>query len=337
LLRNSIGIWAFGVMPTRFVPGGYHRESAELDMVELTKRVAEGLNDVADGFEYHYPNEINDDNVQKVRDALGDKDIYAVALGHHTRSEFALGSFINPNPAVRREAVKLAREAVSLAAGIGAKLIIWPGAEGYNYPYQTDYSEAWDFLIDGFSEVVQYANEKGVPVLLEHKNSEPAMKILMRSIGMALYVINKIQAKGVDTSNVRVNMDWQHLIMNGEHLAEYAILLHKEGKLGHQHANSGWGQFDDDNMVGSLRFMETLELAQTLQDLGYGNEGERIGFDLFPYCENQVAAVKQSILQWRFIWSLAEKIDRKELAVAKKERNAVLGSMCVFRALGMRN
>ena len=52
-------------------------------------------------------------------------------------------------------------------------------------------------------------------------------------------------------------MDWQHLIMNREHLPEYAALLAAEGLLGHQHANSGWGDFDDDNMVGATYFLET--------------------------------------------------------------------------------
>ena len=57
-------------------------------------------------------------------------------------------------------------------------------------------------------------------------------------------------------------MDWQHLLMNGESLGEYAAMLAAEGLLGHQHANSGWGTFDDDNMVGATAFMETLELAR---------------------------------------------------------------------------
>ena len=81
------------------------------------------------------------------------------------------------------------------------------------------------------------------------------MKILMRNIGMTLHVIHKLRAEGVD--NVQVNMDWQHLLMNGENLAEYAAMLAAEGLLGHQHANSGWGTFDDDNMVGATAFMET--------------------------------------------------------------------------------
>ena len=87
-------------------------------------------------------------------------------------------------------------------------------------------------------------------------------------------------------------MDWQHLLMNGEHLPEYAALLAAEGLLGHQHANSGWGIFDDDNMVGATAFMETVELALELRRADYGANGERLGFDLYPYTEDQVAAVR---------------------------------------------
>ena len=100
------------------------------------------------------------------------------------------------------------------------------------------------------------------------------MKILMQNIGMTLFTIQKVNALGVDTTHLMVNMDWQHLIMNGENLAEYADLLAAEHKLGHQHGNDGWGTFDDDNVVGTNFFMQILELAQTLQDVGYGEEGE---------------------------------------------------------------
>ena len=131
----------------------------------------------------------------------------------------------------------------------------------------------------------------GRKLFLEHKNSEPAMKILMRNIGMTLHVIHTLRARGIE--NVKVNMDWQHLIMNGENLAEYAALLATEGLLGHQHANSGWGTFDDDNMVGATAFMETIELAVELRRAGYGDNGERLGFDLYPYTEDAVGAVRE--------------------------------------------
>jgi xylose isomerase len=129
-------------------------------------------------------------------------------------------------------------------------------------------------------------------------------------------------------------MDWQHLIMNGENLAEYAALLAAEGLLGHQHGNSGWGTFDDDNMVGATAFMETIELALELRRAGYGSNGERLGFDLFPYTEDQVAAVRRSVLNYRFIESIVDRIDQDGLAEARREKDAVRANEIVYAALG---
>jgi len=122
--------------------------------------------------------------------------------------------------------------------------------------------------------------------------------------------------------------------MNGENLAEYAAMLAAEGLLGHQHANSGWGTFDDDNMVGATAFMETLELAVELRRARYGNDGERLGFDLYPYTEDAVAAVRRSVLQWRFIDSLAGRIDGSELQAAQSQKDAVRAYELVYKALG---
>jgi xylose isomerase len=129
-------------------------------------------------------------------------------------------------------------------------------------------------------------------------------------------------------------MDWQHLIMNGENLAEYAALLAAEGLLGHQHANSGWGTFDDDNMVGATAFMETLELAVELRRTRYGESGERLGFDLYPYTEDAVGAVKRSVLQWRFIDGVAGRIDDGALRRAQQDKDAVRAYELVYAALG---
>src|SRR5438105_666884 len=186
--------------------------------------------------------------------------------------------------------------------------------------------------VDGLGQVAQRLGERGSALWLEHKNSEPAMKILMRNIGMTLHVIHKLRGQGID--NVQVNMDWQHLIMNGESLAEYAALLAAEGLLGHQHANSGWGTFDDDNMVGATAFMESLELAVELRRCGYGDNGERLGFDLYPYTEDAVAAVRRSVLQWRFIDGIAAKIDDAALREAQSTKDAVRAYELVYGALG---
>ena len=256
-----------------------------------------------DDYEFHYPQELSEENVDEVRAALDGHGIYAIATGTHLNPRFGKGGLSSPDDDVRAEALAEGLRAADFAASVGAQLILWPGVEGYNYPFQTLYGDAWARFVDGVGEVATRCQERGIRLFLEHKNSEPAMKILMRNIGMTLHVIHKLRERGI--TSVQVNMDWQHLIMNGESLGEYAAMLAAEGLLGHQHANSGWGTFDDDNMVGATAFMETLELALELRRARYGENGERLGFDLYPYTEDAVAAVARSVKQWRFIWDVS--------------------------------
>jgi xylose isomerase len=321
-------------MVTRFVPGGYqpqHSYDPE-PVAEKVHRGVEGLGDLIDGYEFHYPNELSPSNLDEVRAALDGHDIYCIAGGLHLDPRFGRGGLVHPDASVRGEARRIVVEAASFAGSLGANLIVWPGGEGYNYPFQTPYAESWGWLIEGLGEAASECARHGVKLFLEHKNSEPAMKILMRNIGMCLFVVGKLREQGLD--NVQINMDWQHLIMNGEHLPEYAALLAAEGLLGHQHANSGWGTFDDDNMVGATAFMETVELALELRRCGYGSRGERLGFDLYPYTEDQVGAVRRSVLQWRFIDSVAARIDDEALREAQQLKDAVRAYEIVYAALG---
>jgi xylose isomerase len=330
----SLGIWAFGPMVTRFVPGGYQPRHAAEPTAEKVRRAVEGLGDLMDDYEFHYPQELSEANLDAVREALDGHGIYTICTGTHLNPRFGRGGLSSPDDAVRAEALDEALRAADFAAAVGAQMIVWPGIEGYNYPFQTPYAEVWARFVDAIGQIAQRCRDGGVTLFLEHKNSEPAMKILMGNVGMTLHVIHTLRRQGLD--NVQVNMDWQHLIMNGEHLAEYAALLAAEGLLGHQHANSGWGTFDDDNMVGATAFMETLELALELRRAGYGRDGDprRLGYDLYPYTEDQVAAVRRSVLQWRFIDEVAGRIDEPALREAQAAKDAVRAYEVVYAALG---
>ncbi len=334
-MKTSLGIWAMGSMVTRFVPGGYQPQHAGETTVQRVRRAIDGLGDLMDDYEFHYPQELSEKNLDEVREALDGHGIYCVASGLHLDPIFGRGGLCSPDPSIRGEAQRRTVAAADFAGQQGAHFIIWPGIEGYNYPFQTPYKESWAWFVEGIGLAAEKCREHGVFLFLEHKNSEPAMKIFMRNIGMTLHVIHKLREGGLH--NVKVNMDWQHLIMNGESLAEYAAMLDAEGLLGHQHANSGWGTFDDDNMVGATAFMETLELALEFRRCGYGENGERLGFDLYPYTEDAVAAVRRSVLQWRFIESVAARIDDDGLRAAQMEKDAVRAYEIVYAALGARD
>jgi xylose isomerase len=331
-LRTSLGIWALGSTVTRFVPGGYQPQHAGETTAEKVARAVAGLGDLMDDYEFHYPQELSGDNLDEVRSALDGHGIYAIATGTHLNPRFGKGGLSSPDDAVRADALAEALAAAEFAGSVGAQMILWPGVEGYNYPFQTPYADAWARFVDGVGEVAVRCHEGGIKLFLEHKNSEPAMKILMRNVGMTLHVIHKLRERGI--TNVQVNMDWQHLIMNGESLGEYAAMLAAEGLLGHQHANSGWGTFDDDNMVGATAFMETLELALELRRARYGDGGERLGFDLYPYTEDAVAAVERSVKQWNFIWDVSGRIDDAALREAQQAKDAVRAYELVYAALG---
>ena len=211
-MKTSLGIWALGSMVTRFVPGGYQPAHAGESTALRVSRAVGGLGDLIDDYEFHYPQELSEENLDEVRAALGEHGIYAIATGTHLNPLFGRGGLSSPDDSIRSAALAEALRAADFSGEVGAQMILWPGIEGYNYPFQTPYGRAWANFIDAVGEVAARCQEHGVTLFLEHKNSEPAMKIFMRNVGMTLHVINTLRARGI--TSVKVNMDWQHLLMN---------------------------------------------------------------------------------------------------------------------------
>ena len=76
-MKTSLGIWALGPMVTRFVPGGYQPQHiGESTAVKVSRAVA-GLGDLMDDYEFHYPQELDEENLEEVTGALDGHGIYA--------------------------------------------------------------------------------------------------------------------------------------------------------------------------------------------------------------------------------------------------------------------
>ena len=92
----------------------------------------------------------------------------------------------------------------------------------------------------------------------------------------------------------------------------------------------GWAEQDPEDWWRAAS--DALELRRA----GYGINGDtrRLGYDLYPYTEDQVAAVKRSVLQWRFIESVAAKIDGPALREAQQNKDAIAAYELVYAALG---
>src|SRR5256885_11978803 len=96
-MKTSLGIWAFGAMATRFNPGGYKPELAGATTASKVRTAVEGLGDLIDDYEFHYPQELSPDNLDEVREALDGHGIYCVASGLHLDPRFAKGAFSSPD------------------------------------------------------------------------------------------------------------------------------------------------------------------------------------------------------------------------------------------------
>src|SRR3954447_12172790 len=136
-------------MATRFNPGGYKPDLAGASTVDKVRTAVDGLGDLIDDYEFHYPQELSRDNLDDVRDALDGHGIYAVAGGLHLDPRFGKGGLSSPDDRIREDALRITLDAAEFAGEIGSQMIIWPGIEGYNYPFQTPYAESWARMIDG--------------------------------------------------------------------------------------------------------------------------------------------------------------------------------------------
>ncbi|MGM0366931.1 MAG: hypothetical protein ACQEP5_10430, partial [Actinomycetota bacterium] len=95
-----------------------------------------------------------------------------------------------------------------------------------------------------------------------------------------------------------------------ENISESLALINRYGKLFHTHWNDNHTIFDDDIIVGSVNFWQTLEFAYWLYKAKY----ERWhGLDLFPYREDPGKIVRESIDNIKFFYRMAEIIDRHNM------------------------
>ena len=198
-MKTSLGIWALGPMVTRFVPGGYQPQWARrVDGGEGARARSTGLGDLMDGYEFHYPGELSPRQPRRGARArsTGTTSTASRAGCTSTRCSARAGSR-SPDDAVRDEAIRRTLDGVDFAARGRRALHHLAGDRGLQLPVPDAVRGVVGALHRRRSgRPRERATERGVTIFLEHKNSEPAMKILMRNVGMTLHVIHKLRARG---------------------------------------------------------------------------------------------------------------------------------------------
>ena len=299
----------------RFVPTGYREDPYTLE--QKLEKIA-GLGDVT-GVELSYPAEFVDPvPMADIMNKLGLK-VSNLEVEIFGAPKWKYGALSSRDDKIRREAIELSKRCMDAAAELNCEQIsLWPGQDGFDYPMQVDYRKAWDRIVDAVKEIAEYRTD--IRIAIEYKIKEPRTHIHFSTVGKTLLTALETKA-----DNVGVMIDFGHATMAYENVAESAVLADRHGKLYHLHLNDNHRLWDDDMIVGSVHLWETFELIYTLQEMQYDGW---YSLDIFPYREDSIATIRQSLDMVKKLVELAGKADKKHIAELQKANDAA--GMCEF-------
>jgi len=263
--------------------------------------------------------------VAQVRETLQRTGLRAQAITPHLyMREFQLGSFTNPDPVMRRKAVDLGKQAVEVAHQLDAKYVkFWPGQDGFDYPFQVDYSKLWDSSVEGVRAVAQ--SDPGMQFAIEYKEKEPRTHMFFSSAARTLLAI-----EDMGVQNVGIVLDLGHSLFAKETPADALQLVSRRGKLVSVELNDNWREWDDDMAVGSIHLLETLEFLSALRQIHW--QGPLL-LDQFPFREDPIRAAQASIRTIRGLDRLLDRLDLGALSAAQERQDALEAQRLVMDLL----
>src|SRR5215210_3211703 len=265
--------------------------------------------------ELNYPQHFQGTTEAALIEALAETRLALTALSlRFEEPAFAHGAFTSPRAETRARAIRLAQDAVEVAARFRAPHVdLWMAYDGFDYPFQVDYDRLWVDEVDGFRQVA--AHDPSIRISVEYKPIEPRRTALIRGMGEAL-----LAARDVGLPNFGVQIDFCHSLMANEQPALAAALALREGRLFGVHLNDGYGQAEDGLLVGSVHPWQTLELLAALRRYDYRGT---IYFDTFPVREDPAAESAANVARVRALETILDRLDLERLAELQARHDAL--------------
>ena len=285
--KFSAGVWYFSPPFSRF-----HEKYRDDLTIEQRLDIASKLADYGlRGMEAHYPNEINEENVdlwKRFTADTGVKLITVIPLLFWDR-QFEWGSLSNPLKGPRQAAVDRAKAAFKLNKELDTEFaVVWPGIDGYENPFGIDFAGMRDRFAEGLAEAMDAA--PGTRVAFEPKPYEPRGRILFGTTPEGVLLGRQVESMLGSEENRRLlgeghalccmNPEIGHVLMGFEDLAYAFSWPLSEGRLAHTHWNSQpLGNYDQDLNVGVIAPEQLEAMMYTLKMHGYGGY---FGIDINP-------------------------------------------------------
>ncbi|MFA6714373.1 MAG: sugar phosphate isomerase/epimerase family protein [Victivallales bacterium] len=293
-IKLASNVVPFMQMRDRFVSGGYNKGYELEKQLEFIASL-EGITGVAYGWpcQYDDPAELKmvvDNHGLKI--ATLDTDIY-------TEARFKHGSFSSRDPKIRRAAIEQTKKAIDAAVACGAPDVnLWPGHDGFEYPFQGHYDDAWKYIEECLLEIAEYNPD--LPVSIEPKCKEPRANNYFANTGKVLMLVNKI-----NRPNVGITLDFGHSLAALENPAESAVLAMREKRLRQIHINDNYRDWDHDLVPGSATVWEHVEFFYWLKKMNYDGW---FCIDIYPYRNEGRKVLENTVNVCKKCCAIADKL-----------------------------
>ncbi len=286
-LKFSAGVWYFA-------PGGgrFHDRYTPDQPIEARLEVAARLADYGlKAMEAHYPNEINEENLEIWKQFARDSGIRILTVVPllFWDAQFEWGSLSSPIPQVRQAAIERTIRTLELNRELATDFaIVWPGIDGYENAFGMDLVAARDRFAQGLAQAMDAV--PGVRVAEEPKPYEPRGHILYGTTVEGILLGQKVESLLQNPINrtllaeghalCAMNPEVGHMLMAYEDLPYAFSLVLEYGRLAHTHWNSQpLGNYDQDLNIGVVSPEQTEAALYVLKMYGYQGY---FGIDINP-------------------------------------------------------
>lgn len=319
-LRFGAGIWHFATYVDRYATDGYGPPRGLIEMIDMAGQV-EDLSVVDINYPFADPS-VSLDEVSSALERNG-LSVIGITPEIYTR-RFAKGAFTNPDAGVRRLANEMVNDAADVVRHFGASYVkLWPGQDGWDYPFQVDHRKLWQASMDGIAELAE--QNADLRFVIEYKPREPRVHMSYDSVARTLLGIEKI-----GLPNIGILLDFGHSLYGGESPADAAQLAIDYGRLFGMDVNDNFRAWDDDLMAGSVHPIELFEFFYTLRKNDWDGVWQ---LDQFPFREDAVAVADSAIGFLKIIDRALDKLDFDAMQAAQDRHDAVTAQNLARAAL----
>lgn len=309
-LRFGAGIWHFATYVDRYATDGYGPPVSLIEAIDKAGQVGD-LSVVDLNYPFVDPKlSLDEVEVALKRNNLG---VIGITPEIYTR-QFSKGAFTNPDPGVRRLANEMCNDAAKVVRRFGADYVkLWPGQDGWDYPFQVDHKKLWQMSMDGVGELA--SQNPDLKFVIEYKPREPRNHMSFDSVARTLLGIEKI-----GLPNIGILLDFGHSLYGGESPADAAQLAIDHGRLFGMDVNDNLRSWDDDMVAGSVHPIELFEFFYVLRKNNWDGVWQ---LDQFPFREDSVTAAKLAIDFLKVIDRALDKLDFDAMQAAQDRQDAL--------------